>query len=106
MRQRPGFSRRSNKLLLPSSGEEQLALFPESIVKTLQKTWQSSATCIYRNWLNSVLTKKAEVSQFADDHRWVRSSSAKTVCGIVATKSSRNSCHNECSRISSRETSL
>jgi homoserine O-succinyltransferase len=50
---------------LARPSEEQLALFPESVVKTLQKTWQSSATCIYRNWLNYVLTKKAEPSQFA-----------------------------------------
>jgi homoserine O-succinyltransferase/O-acetyltransferase len=45
--------------------EEHLALFPESVAKTLQKTWQSSATCMYRNWLQYVLAKKAEASQFA-----------------------------------------
>ncbi len=45
--------------------EEHLALFPETVAKTLQKSWQSSATCIYRNWLQYVLAKTAEVSQFA-----------------------------------------
>jgi homoserine trans-succinylase len=50
---------------LAQPNEEQLAYFPETIVKTLQKTWQSSATYIYRNWLNYVLTKKTNASPFA-----------------------------------------
>ncbi len=45
--------------------EEHLASFPEGLEKTLQNTWQSSATCIYRNWLQYVLAKKAEESAFA-----------------------------------------
>ena len=45
--------------------EAQLAVFPESIATTLQSSWKSSATCIYRNWLQYVLTKKAEASSFA-----------------------------------------
>jgi homoserine O-succinyltransferase/O-acetyltransferase len=45
--------------------EEQLVSFPEAVAKTLQNTWQSSATCIYRNWLQYVLAKKAEASTFA-----------------------------------------
>jgi homoserine trans-succinylase len=42
-----------------------LAFFPEAEAETLQRTWQSSATCVYRNWLQYVLTKKAEASPFA-----------------------------------------
>jgi homoserine O-succinyltransferase len=45
--------------------EEQLAFFPETSVKTLQNTWHSSAGSIYRNWLQYVLTKRAEVASFA-----------------------------------------
>jgi homoserine O-succinyltransferase len=45
--------------------EEHLALFPETVAKSLQKTWQPSATCIYRNWLRYVLAKTAEASKFA-----------------------------------------
>ncbi|MFZ0295200.1 MAG: homoserine O-succinyltransferase [Candidatus Sulfotelmatobacter sp.] len=44
--------------------EEHLALFPETVAKSLQKTWQSAATCIYRNWLQYVLAKTAEASRF------------------------------------------
>jgi homoserine O-succinyltransferase/O-acetyltransferase len=45
--------------------EEQLGFFPETAAETLQRTWQSSATCVYRNWLQYVLAKKAEASPFA-----------------------------------------
>jgi homoserine O-succinyltransferase/O-acetyltransferase len=46
--------------------EEQLVFFPEGIVAgALQNTWQSSATGVYRNWLQYVLSRKAEVSPFA-----------------------------------------
>jgi homoserine O-succinyltransferase len=45
--------------------EAQLAFFPEATVKTLQSTWYSSAACIYRNWLQYVLTKRAEATSFA-----------------------------------------
>jgi|SRR5580704_3683623 homoserine O-succinyltransferase len=45
--------------------EEQLVFFPEKIVvEALQNTWQSSATCVYRNWLQYMLSKKAEASPF------------------------------------------
>lgn len=47
----------------PSEGH--LTLFPETIAETLENTWQSSATCIYRNWLRYVLARKAEASAFA-----------------------------------------
>jgi homoserine O-succinyltransferase len=46
--------------------EERLAFFPEAIVAgALQNTWRSSATCVYRNWLHYVLSKKSEKSAFA-----------------------------------------
>jgi homoserine O-succinyltransferase len=45
--------------------EEQLASFPETIVETLQNTWHSSAGSMYRNWLQYVLTKRAELASFA-----------------------------------------
>ena len=45
--------------------EEQLAFFPETILKTLQNTWHSSAISMYRNWLQYVLTKRAEAASFA-----------------------------------------
>jgi homoserine O-succinyltransferase len=46
--------------------EEQLALFPEAAVAgALQNTWQSSATCVYRNWLQYVSARKNERAAFA-----------------------------------------
>jgi homoserine O-succinyltransferase len=53
------------KAALAQPHPEQLAFFPETVGETLQNTWKSSATCIYRNWLQYVLTKKAEVSPYA-----------------------------------------
>jgi homoserine O-succinyltransferase len=46
--------------------EDQLVFFPEAIaVEALQNTWQSSAIYVYRNWLQYVLSRKAETSRFA-----------------------------------------
>jgi homoserine O-succinyltransferase len=46
--------------------EEQMVFFPEAlVVEALQNTWQSSATCVYRNWLQYVLERKSERSAFA-----------------------------------------
>jgi homoserine O-succinyltransferase len=45
--------------------DEQLELFPEAITKTVQSTWQSSATSIYRNWLQYVRARREEASPFA-----------------------------------------
>jgi len=46
--------------------EEHLAFFPEAmVVEELQNSWQSSATCVYRNWLQYVLSRKAGASHFA-----------------------------------------
>jgi homoserine O-succinyltransferase/O-acetyltransferase len=53
------------KTALAQRHPEQMAFFPETVVETLQNTWQSSATCIYRNWLQYVMAKKAEASPFA-----------------------------------------
>jgi homoserine O-succinyltransferase/O-acetyltransferase len=49
---------------LANPNEELLVTFPETVVAALQNTWQSSATCIYKNWLQYVLTKKAEAAPF------------------------------------------
>jgi homoserine O-succinyltransferase len=46
--------------------EELMEGFPEAaVVGTLQKTWHSSATVIYRNWLQYVVLKKAESAAFS-----------------------------------------
>ena len=50
--------------VLANANEAKLVLFPEAVVAVLQNSWQSSATCIYRNWLQYVLTRKAEASPF------------------------------------------
>lgn len=50
---------------LADPSEKQLAYFPEAVVKILERTWSSSATQIYRNWLQYILTKRAEVASFA-----------------------------------------
>jgi homoserine O-succinyltransferase/O-acetyltransferase len=45
--------------------EEVMESFPESAVgETLQKTWQSSAATVYRNWLQYVVTRKTEIVAF------------------------------------------
>jgi homoserine O-succinyltransferase len=53
------------KSTLAQPHPEQLAFFPETVIETLQNTWKSSATSIYRNWLQYVMTKKAEASPYA-----------------------------------------
>ena len=46
--------------------EELMDSFPEAgLVGTLQKTWQSSSTSIYRNWLCYVMSEKEDVSKFS-----------------------------------------
>jgi homoserine O-succinyltransferase/O-acetyltransferase len=46
--------------------EEEMVYFPEAVVSAaLANTWRSSAICIYRNWLQFVLSKKAEITPFA-----------------------------------------
>ncbi len=51
--------------VLSDRREQLMEGFPEAaLVGTLQKTWQSSATSIYSNWLHYVLTNKAETLTF------------------------------------------
>jgi len=46
--------------------EERMVFFPEAVVvESLQNTWQTSATGVYRNWLQYVLARKNERSAFA-----------------------------------------
>jgi homoserine O-succinyltransferase/O-acetyltransferase len=46
--------------------EELLADFPEPVLMgTLLKTWNSSATIIYRNWIRFVASKKADASKLS-----------------------------------------
>jgi len=56
-------------LLLEKQGsippEELMAGFPEAaLIGALQKTWQTSSTTIYRNWLQYMIAKKAELPRF------------------------------------------
>lgn len=53
------------EVLLSDRREELIEGFPESaLTRTLQRTWLSSATTIYRNWLRYMVSKKAVVSKF------------------------------------------
>lgn len=50
---------------LAKRGEQILAGFPErAIVDRLHNTWRSFATCIYRNWLQYVWSRKSEIKTF------------------------------------------
>jgi homoserine O-succinyltransferase len=50
---------RDGALARPS--EERLAFFPEALLLgALQNTWQASATCMYRNWLQHILSRKSD----------------------------------------------
>ena len=51
---------------LDQPSEELLANFPETtIAGTLQHTWRASAACIYRRWLQYVMSKKTATLTFA-----------------------------------------
>jgi len=53
-------------VLLTDRREELMEGFPEAaLVGTLQKTWLSSATTVYQNWLRYVVSNKAETSKFS-----------------------------------------
>jgi homoserine O-succinyltransferase len=46
--------------------EEQMVFFPEAVAaNSLQNTWNSSANCVYRAWLQYVLLRKNETKAFA-----------------------------------------
>src|ERR1700690_1168511 len=52
-------------VVLSDRREELMEGFPEAALGgTLQKTWHSSATTIYRNWLRYVISKKADLSAY------------------------------------------
>lgn len=44
--------------------EDKLISFPETIVYGLESTWRASATYVYRNWLQYMLTRSTEVASF------------------------------------------
>jgi homoserine O-succinyltransferase/O-acetyltransferase len=53
------------KATLSDPCEDRFTAFPEAaIVSAVENTWQSSATCVYRNWLQYVVSKKPDVSMF------------------------------------------
>jgi homoserine O-succinyltransferase len=54
------------QLVLHDRREQLIARFPEAaLVGTLQNTWCSSATAIYRNWLQYLGAKKADASSIS-----------------------------------------
>jgi homoserine O-succinyltransferase/O-acetyltransferase len=54
------------ELVLRDRREELIADFPETAVAgTLQNNWRSSATAIYRNWLQYLVSKKADASSIS-----------------------------------------
>jgi homoserine O-succinyltransferase/O-acetyltransferase len=51
---------------LPDQPDEVMEGFPEAaLTGTLQKTWHSSAMTIYRNWLQYMLSRKADLSKMS-----------------------------------------
>jgi homoserine O-succinyltransferase/O-acetyltransferase len=49
----------------PNRCEEVMAHFPAAAQRTCERTWTSSATGLYRNWLRYIESRKAEVATFA-----------------------------------------
>jgi homoserine O-succinyltransferase len=55
-----------SELVTADPREELMEAFPDStLVETLHRTWQSSATVIYRNCLRYMVSKKAEIWKFS-----------------------------------------
>ncbi len=55
-----GLAEEFQQVALSHRSEEVLALFPDdSLANGVQNTWQPSATRVYRNWLQCVLSRKA-----------------------------------------------
>ena len=49
------------EIAISQRDEDFLASFPDDVIAgSLQNTWQSSATCVYRNWLQYVLSSKSD----------------------------------------------
>lgn len=54
------------EIALSHPRKELLADFPEhAVTRALQNPWHLPAVCIYRNWLHSVASKRADISTFA-----------------------------------------
>ena len=53
---------RANALL--DRREELMNAFPDEVIDRLQKTWQASAKCIYSNWLEYLVSARAEQPAF------------------------------------------
>jgi homoserine O-succinyltransferase/O-acetyltransferase len=49
--------------LISDPREELIERFPD-VAQTVEKTWQLSASTIYRNWIHYIVSKKAEVPAF------------------------------------------
>lgn len=57
--------------------EEVMTSFPEeAIIGGLQNGWNSTAVCVYRNWVRYVASRKTEISSFVPRGGRVRSSQA------------------------------
>ena len=53
-------------VVLSDRREELMEGFPDaSLARTLEKTWHSSATAIYRNWLRYLVAKKSDMRGFS-----------------------------------------
>jgi homoserine O-succinyltransferase len=65
------------KEALENPSEQLMAEFPEaSIAATLENTWRVSATCVYRRWLQYVMSRKTESLTFAASSGIARARSA------------------------------
>ena len=52
------------EIAISQRDEDFLASFPDDVIaNSVQNTWQSSATCVYRNWIQYVLSRKAEAAE-------------------------------------------
>ena len=49
---------------LADRSEDVMESFPEAVTGTLQKTWHSSAIIVYRNWVQYLVSQKAERATF------------------------------------------
>ena len=68
MRRPRGFLTDFREIALSDRREEIMEGFPEAaVVGSLQNTWHSSAVSIYRNWLQYVVSKKAETAGVSGD---------------------------------------
>ena len=53
-------------VVLSDRREELMEGFPEAaLARTLEKTWHSSATAIYSNWLRYLVSKKSDIPEFS-----------------------------------------